>query len=102
MLAVQTVHNNQTSLLDEILQRLGLAESKLDGLPGIETFKHIQEEPTEVWVMPHYLEGTDFICKFENAAGEPCLPISHGAEDENHYAAYFAVPVSGRAVIIKV
>ena len=102
MLAVQTVNNNQTTLLDEILQRLGLAESKLDGLPGIETYKHIQEEPSEVWVLSHYLDGTDFVCKFENAEGEPCLPISHGAENENTYAAYFAVPVTGRAVIIKV
>lgn len=93
--------NEDIALLKE---RIAELESAVEGRPGIPKFTHVQEEPELSWVMEHYLDASAdrFITTFTNAEGNPLFPAEVVAVSNNTVAYVFAVPVAGRAVILRV
>ena len=76
----------------------------MEGRPGIPKFSHVQEEPSYSWVLEHYLDATAdrFITTFSNAEGHPLFPAEVVPVSNNTVTYLFAVPVAGKAVILRV
>lgn len=102
--AFQATDQTQNADIAKLKTKISELEAAVEGRPGIPKFTHVQKEPELSWVMEHYLDATAdrFITTFSNAEGHPLFPAEVVAVSNNTVAYIFAVPVAGKAVILRV
>ncbi|SBV38295.1 hypothetical protein BN7874_126 [Phage NCTB] len=95
---VEALAANNAARLDEL-------ELGGGGSTNIVAFTHVEEEPSDSWVIPHGFSTNNIMYQVYDENGEQVLPVSAAViegSDNNTSLITFAGPVTGKAILVKI